>query len=197
MLIIAALGAFGAIIGDDDEQSRRAGTEASEEAADSAGGTRKREREELGQQNQKALPEDEQIERLVREVLDGKNNRGQNYLHELDVVEQIDGGWGVFVEFNADDNVTTNMRKTGIEKTMSEIYIALYTSEHDIRAAAVEALYPLVDRYGNENDGMVYKSILRKDEADSVNYDADRAYLQLTILPGVWTTSWLHPEFQK
>lgn len=34
-------------------------------------------------------------------------------------------------------------------------------------------------------------------EADRVNYDADRAYLQLTILPGVWTTSWLHPEVQK
>ena len=42
---------------------------------------------------------------------------------------------------------------------------------------------------------MVYKSILDKDEADKVNWQADRASLELSILPKVWTTSFIHPGF--
>jgi len=42
---------------------------------------------------------------------------------------------------------------------MSEIYIALYTSDKDIRSASVAAYFPLVDQYGNESSGVVYKSI--------------------------------------
>lgn len=143
------------------------------------------------------LSEEEQIKKLVTDQFESdKNNMDMSYIREVDVVEQIDGGWGVFVEYNADDNITSGLRKSGIEKRMSSIYIALYTSEKDIRTATVTAYFPLVDQYGNESQDPVYKSALDKEEADKVNWDADSSYLRLTILPQVWRITFLHPEFQ-
>lgn len=144
----------------------------------------------------KPLSEEDQIRNIVSNQLKGNNNMDKQYIRKIDVVEQVNGGWGVFVEYNADDNLTTNLRKTGIEKTMSEIYIALYTSNKDIRSASVAAYFPLVDRYGNESEDVIYKSILDKTEADKVNWNADSSTLKLSILPEVWTTSILHPEFR-
>lgn len=117
----------------------------------------------------KPVSEEDQIRNIVSSVLKGNNNMDQPHIRKIDVVKQVNGGWGVFVDYNADDNLTTNLRKTGIEKTMSEIYIALYTSNKDVQSASVAAYFPLVDKYGNESQEVVYKSILDKSEADKVN----------------------------
>ena len=143
----------------------------------------------------KPLSDEDQIKQLVSRLLKGNNNMDKPFVKKIDVVKQVDGGWGVFTEYNADDNLTTNLRKGGIEVKMSDIYMALYKSGKDIRAASVAAYFPLEDKYGNTSDGMVYKSILDKDEADKVNWQADRASLELSILPKVWTTSFIHPGF--
>ncbi|GAA5119296.1 hypothetical protein [Haloechinothrix salitolerans] len=144
----------------------------------------------------KKLSTKEQITRLVSESVDEENNRGQTTIREVDVVKQANGGWGVFTEFNASENLTNNLTKSGIEKTTSEIYIALYTSKYDVRSASVAAYFPLVDKYGNEKDGVVYKSILDQSEAKKVNFAADESYLKLDILPRVWTTTLVHPDFR-
>jgi len=150
------------------------------------------------QQNEapKPVSEEDQIRNIVSDQLKGSNNMDQSYIRKVDVVEQVNGGWGVFVEYNADDNLTINLRKVGIESTMSEIYIALYTSNKDVRSASIAAYFPLVDRYGNESEDVIYKSILGKPEADKVNWGADSSSLKISILPKVWTTSILHPEFR-
>lgn len=58
------------------------------------------------------------------------------------------------------------------------------------------AYFTLVDKYGQRSDVVVYKSILDKAEADKVNWQQDDAYLKLTILPGVWETTLLHPDLR-
>lgn len=123
------------------------------------------------------LSEEEQVRKLVADQLSGNNNLKKPYIREIDVVEQPGGGWGVFVEYNAGDNLTTNLRKGSIESKMSDIYIALYTSDKDIRTASVAAYFPLVDKYGNDVDGLVYKTVLDKEEAEKVNWDAPSATL--------------------
>ncbi len=143
------------------------------------------------------LSEEEQIKQLVTSQFKGKNNLDKDYIKGVEVVKQIDGGWGVFVEYNADDNFSANMRKKSIELDMSKIYTALYTSEKDIQTASVSAYFPLTDKYGNTSDGVVYKSILDKTEADKVNWETDSSYLGLQVLPGVWETAWIHSEFQQ
>lgn len=143
------------------------------------------------------MSEKEQIEYLVKDELKGQNNLKKDYLRELTVTEQIDGGWGVFVTFNADDNLTSNLRLTGVEKTMSEIYTTLFTSQHEIKQAHVTAYFPLIDQYGNEEDRIVYKSHLTSEVAEKVNWDADGATLRLQILPNLWEKSNLYYEFRK
>ncbi len=139
--------------------------------------------------------EEDQLRQIVTGVLEGSNNMDKPYLRAVNVVQQVNGGWGVFTEFNPDDNLTQTLRKGGLESKMAEIYIALYTSGKDVQTASVAAYFPLVDKYGNESDGVVYKTVLNRKEADKVNWNADKATLRRTILPGVWSATLVHPEF--
>ncbi|NCQ56027.1 hypothetical protein COT86_00650 [Candidatus Collierbacteria bacterium CG10_big_fil_rev_8_21_14_0_10_43_36] len=142
------------------------------------------------------LSEQDQVKALVTDQLKGTNNMKRDNLKKVEVSEGEGGGWNVTVEFNANDNFSTNLRKGGIEKKMSEIYSVLYQSGKDIKTTSITAYFPLADQYGNESDGVVYKSTLDKIEANKVNWQADESTLQLTILPRVWTTVMLHPEFR-
>lgn len=143
-----------------------------------------------------ALSEQDQVKALITEQLKGQNNMKKDNLKKLEVTEQEDGGWAVTVEFNASDNLSTNLRKVGIEKQMSELYIELYKNGKDVRTATLTAYFPLQDQYGNVNDRAIYQSTLEKEEATKVNWNADQSSLKLSILPKVWTTTLLHPEFK-
>lgn len=144
-----------------------------------------------------ALSEQDQIKKLVADQLKGQNNMKKDNLKGVEVSETEGGGWNVEVELNAGDNLSTNLRKKGIESDMSELYITLFKSGKDIRKATVTAYFPLQDQYGNVNDRAIYQSVLTKEEANKVNWNADQSSLKLSILPGVWDTTLLHPEFQK
>ena len=185
ILILFALGIIGSAIGGENNNQTNSNTVSTNENSSKT-------EENVTQE----LTEEEKIRALVQDVLKGKNNLGTQYVKKIDVIEQVDGGWGVFVEFNADDNLTTNLRKGSIESKMAEIYIALYTNSYNIRSASASAYFPLTDKYGNESSDVVYKSILNKTEADKVNWNANDASLKVSILPSVWTTSILHYEFQ-
>lgn len=142
------------------------------------------------------LSEQDQIKKLVADQLTGQNNMKKDNLKKVEVTEQENGGWDITVDFNANDNLSMNLRKVGIEKQMSELYIALYKSGKDIRTVTVTAYFPLQDNYGKVNDRAIYQSTLDKEEASKVNWDADQSSLKLSILPKVWTTTMLHPEFR-
>lgn len=139
------------------------------------------------------LSEDEQLAALITDHFAGENNRDLPYLRDVSVVEQVDGGWGVFVEIHAQDNMTTNMIRRGIERDMVETYEALYTSGVDVRAATVTAYFPLVDQYGQSSEEAVYKTILDIDEAERVNWDNPHA----VDWDQVWTVSLLHQAFEE
>lgn len=136
------------------------------------------------------------IHQLVTEKLEGNNNMGKPRMRNLSIVK-LPEGWNVVIEFNADDNLTKNLRKKGTESDMGEIYIALYGNGGlNIQNVTISAFFPLVDRYGNESDGIVYKTSLGASEASKVNWDADDLTLRASILPNVWITILLRPGFQ-
>lgn len=142
------------------------------------------------------LSEQDQIKKLVSDQLKGQNNMKKDNLKSVEVSEVEDGGWNVAVEFNASDNLSTSLRKKGIESDMSELYIALYKSGKDIQTTTITAYFPLQDQYGNVNDRAIYQSVLTKEESSKVNWNVDQSSLKLSILPGVWDTTLLHPEFK-
>lgn len=110
----------------------------------------------------------------------------------VDVVPQEQGGYGVFVEFDAMQSTSASVMKQGIEYTMADVYDALYTSSLDVRTASVAAYLPLTDKYGNTSAGMVYKTMLDKATASKVNWSASTDTLYWQVLPGLWTTTILN-----
>ena len=157
---------------------------------------RARKEEEIRKQKIQKEQLKNEIRTIAESKLSGKNNMGEPYIRKIEVIEQIGGGYGVFVEYNADDSLTIGLRKRGIELKMGETYHAFYTSGKDITTASIAAYFPLTDKYGNTEAGVVYKTRLDRTEADKINWNQDSAYLHLEIIPGVWTTTILHPEFR-
>lgn len=115
----------------------------------------------------------------------------------VDVVPQQQGGYGVFVEFNAAQSSSASVIKQGIEYGMADVYTALYTSGLDVRTASVVAYLPLTDKYGNTSDGMVYKTILDKAVASKVNWSASKDTLEWKVLPSLWDTTILNPSLKS
>ena len=107
--------------------------------------------------------------------------------------EKIGKGWTAFVTFRADDNLTTGLRKTGIELDMVDAYKAFFDGTNiPLKEVILDAEFPLQDQFGNESDGSVYVTYLNRRVADKINWtEAD--YLEWSNL---WTTTVLHPEFR-
>ncbi len=139
---------------------------------------------------------DAQLKQLVSDTLSGNTNNQETYLRSVDVVPQIDGGWGVFVEMNADSNLTSNMTKQGIELEMAKVYAAVYTSGLDVKTASVAAYLPGTDQYGNSSDFLAYKTILPASDGNKVNWKQDPAVLGLQVLPNLWETTILAHALQ-
>jgi hypothetical protein len=162
-----------------------------------------------GQPNQAApqtsaasnVPQDpaSQIKAIVGNVLQGQTNEsGEPKLKSVDVEPDsaANGAWDVTVDFNGDENITNGMTKNGLESQTADIFIALYTSSQKIEIATVTGYLPVTDKYGNTSDGIVYRATLDTDNASKINWGADKATLELQILPGVWDTDFVNPAFE-
>lgn len=128
------------------------------------------------------------IEEKVKAIMKGKTNMDKDRLREVRITEQVDGGYGVLVFINADDNLSEDYIKKGIWGDMADTYKALFKEDIGVTRATLFAHFPMTDKYGKTSDTMVLKTSLEKEEAQKVNWDADEASLHLSILPNVWTT---------
>lgn len=181
-----------------EEEARRRAEEAeakhqAEEAQRQAEEAAKRQAEE--EARRKAESPEEQIKKLVQGKLEGTNNMGYPYEDTIEVEQALNGKYNVLVEFNADDNLSKGMIKTGIQIKIAEILKPLFTERGDVQEVTVIALFPLQDKYGRSFRGGVYKAVLNTGEASKVNWGIDSATLALTILPAVYKVSYPYPIF--
>lgn len=142
------------------------------------------------------MQQKEAIDRVIKHELQGWNNRQRPYLRNLTIRKDEKGFWDVLVEFNADSNLVKGWTRDGIEEKIAEIYITLYSIPRNIDYTTVNAYMPLVDRYGNTSDGLVYRAVLWSEEARKVNWAKDETALKMQILPNVWNTVIVHPDFR-
>ena len=104
------------------------------------------------------LSEKEQIQQLVLSAMDYSED---NKIKSVDVVNQVDGGWGVFVEYEADNGGTRVQRKNRIDDQMAHIYNALFSSKYNIKQSTVDA-YMLVPLETSNKVMPVYKTIMKR-----------------------------------
>lgn len=139
----------------------------------------------------------EGIRQVVADQLKGKNNRNKARLRNVEIKELGDyDEYIVHIDFNADDNFSKDWVKSGIEMKMTDIYKALYNGKHKVVMIVISAFFPLVDKYGNESEDVVYKTRLDKDEADKINWSQNEAMLYTNIMPKVWQLLEVHPTFR-
>lgn len=142
------------------------------------------------------LPVEEKIETIVRKSLPENNEDGKKFIRKIEILKQFDGSWGVSVEFNASNKAI--YQKESIQKEMSRIYQAIYTSGYKIGQASAGSYLEVVDKYGNEGEEMVYKTILEGANGNKINWKYnDEDYLLTKIIPGVWDHSFIYPFLEK
>lgn len=146
--------------------------------------------------DESSLSPEEQIRKTIEDQLPGQNNMDTDRLESIEMAKDSTGLYRVEIGFNADDNFSKNMIKTGIESQMSEIYQAIFTKFDNVGEISIGARFPLADAYGNESLKVVYYTTLTKAEADKINWNTSDATLKLRIIPGVWQTDLIHPDFQ-
>jgi hypothetical protein len=149
------------------------------------------------QQQQEAARQaqpDVKLKRVVSTAFDGKTNTGNKpRLRKVDIVARNDGKYGVFVEFNANDNLTKGMMKRGIELEMIEAYKDIYTSNVHVYSASMSAYFPGTDKFGRSSEALVYKTILEGNVGRQINWKGDYQILDFHKL---WKVAMLHSEFR-
>lgn len=144
-----------------------------------------------------SVNEKQEIEKIVDQILEGKNNRDIDYKKDLEIKGSSDQGYVIDIVFSGDDSIFGSGSIKGVmESRMSNIYIALYKSEYNISEVAISAMFNLVDKYGNETESDVYTTVLGREEAEKVNWDSEDYMLRNRILPDVWEVLLIHPEFK-
>lgn len=134
-----------------------------------------------GNSSAPSTPE-QKIEAKVRAAVSDKK------IKDIQVTKQVDGGYGVLITINGDENLSNDLTKKGIWLDMAKLYTALYKEPMGVNEVAITANMNGVDKYGNTSNQVVMKTSLAKDEAQKVNWNADQSSLGLQILPNVWTT---------
>lgn len=91
----------------------------------------------------------------------------------------------------------TSGKRSLIEQTMANVYLALFKSGKPLETVTVAVQNPYTDRYGNPVDQKVYQTQLTNEVAKNINFDANEAELQITIIPGLWETQVLHNDLKE
>lgn len=143
----------------------------------------------------KKLTTEDRLKELVLQKFKGLNNLDRKKIIDVKTMGG-DGNRIALIDFNAPDNSTTNLRVTSLKKEMSQIYKTIYIEFNDIEQVIVTAYFPLIDKYGNEKNGIVYRTKLIKSDANKINWSQNESLLLLDIIPGLWEAYKIHPEFK-
>jgi len=142
---------------------------------------------------QQNITEQDKIKQSVTAVLAGETNNGKEKLKSVEVdpdpasEKTASPTYSVTVSFNADDNLTNNLTRKGIESEMSDIYQVIYSNYKDVSSTQVAAYLDVVDQYGNTENSVVYTTILDQDVGYKINWSLDSATLEFEIVPKLWT----------
>ncbi|MBM7838338.1 hypothetical protein JOC54_001594 [Alkalihalobacillus xiaoxiensis] len=99
----------------------------------------------------------------------------------------------VLLTINGSDNLTKNMIYKGMLIDSEKIAEAFKNSEIEIHDLMMSWQMPLVDTYGNEEDGEVLRINLSGETLDMLNFDN----FLYDNLPSVADTYWEHPTFSN
>lgn len=136
------------------------------------------------------------IRYAVANELRGENNIGRPRVRSIDVTPAKGVGYDVKVEYNIDNAGTKDLFRMLSRMEMGNLYRAIYTSGRDVASASITAYFPVADPAGDDPPVPVFSTTLDKKAADKADWNADRAELEIEILPELWTETYVHPDYK-
>ncbi len=138
-----------------------------------------------------------QLQQLVYDGLHGTNDGGEPYIKSIDINHDTDfdnpvnadgsprySGWTVDIEINIDGS------RTVMNQEIADLYISLYSHRTDLIMVGIKAYEPVIDKYGNPSDGLVYSTFLKAADAYKVNWSLDTTGLEFGVLPDLWEVNY-------
>lgn len=113
-------------------------------------------------------------------------------VREVTIIDELDGSYSVNVIFFENSG-----KRRLIEQTMANVYLELFTSENSLSNVTVAAKNEYRNEFGDTKEIIVYQTHLTSEVAEKINFDTDKAVLQIEIIPGLWETQKLHADLQK
>ncbi|MDB0581399.1 hypothetical protein [Salinicoccus roseus] len=130
----------------------------------------------------------EEIEQAATDVV------GEERLVEVNGL--ITEGTGtVQITFQANDNFSTSWVKGGIRTDMADILFALKEMDYTFENAGISATFPLVDQYGNEEDGNVIEADFDQEALNQIN--PENQYTVEDNLHNIGWSWWEHPALSE
>lgn len=137
-----------------------------------------------------------EIEDAIIDVVGDTNNMGDKSISALKVNENYgtdeEGDRLVIVNINASENLTNNMTRSGILLDSTEIFKSLF-GMGDVSEATLNWEFPLVDQYGNKEQGTIVTVSLDNEMAQKINWEN----FNNDDLPNISKEYWEHPSLSK
>lgn len=131
--------------------------------------------------------EDKIKESIGSALASSTTDTGLSKVSDVNIVKLSDGSYEVEADINSDSFQGLLI----LENESAGIYKDLYSGDFNVSKTTINAYHEFSDDYGNLTNEKVLTTSLGKDVADKINFDADELQLQVSIIPGLWTKSFV------
>lgn len=144
----------------------------------------------------KPLGVDGQVRSAITTAIGAKNNTGLARIIDLQVNDHAgtkkDGDKIVIAKLQANDNLSNNMIKGGMQLESIKVFKELFKIA-DVEEVAIAWEFPMTDKYGQTSSSIVMKINLNRATATKINWDSfDKKNFE-----SVANTYWEHPSIRS
>lgn len=111
---------------------------------------------------------------------------GKDY-RSVEIIETVNNGYTIMVTYSLLENLTSKMTLSGNYAIVAKTIKALIDAGYQIDQAVFSGYTNVIDKYGNESDGLAFRYKLTVDEMSKINWQQDEATLAYQIIPAVGT----------
>ena len=118
----------------------------------------------------KELTIEDQVSKIITDNIGDKTNMKKDRIVESKVFDLGDGTRNIILTLNASENLSNKMTRQKMWMDSVEILEPLDALEN-IENISIEWLLPLVDQYGNQEDGRIMMFDMPREVRDKINWE--------------------------
>lgn len=109
---------------------------------------------------------------------------GKDY-RSVEIIDTVNNGYTIMVTYSLIENINTDATLLSNYIIITKTIKTLIDAGYQIDQAVFSGHTNVIDKYGNESDGLAFRYKLNVDEMSKINWKQDEAVLAYQILPSV------------